>query len=91
MGPDLVPDRPASPAEQRVGGGTVAGRELVPAARPGDLRLQGGDAGFELGDRQGVEVLARKLRQEVGAAGGKVVRLHFVNVDRAGRAVNNVA
>lgn len=42
----------------------------------GDLTLQPGDAALQLGNRQGIEILAHELCEEVAGTGKRVVQVH---------------
>ena len=46
------------------------------AATARDLCVERGDPRLQLGDRQGVEVLAHELRHQIGGPGRKIVRFH---------------
>ncbi len=50
-----------------------------PLTNAGNFGLQRGDAGVELLDRQGVEVLAGQFGDQVARAAGKIVGFHALN------------
>lgn len=62
--------------------------DLAPDA--GDFGLQRDDAGFQLRNRQAVEILAYQKRQRIVAAYRDVVHIHAHNVDPCRSDVNNV-
>ena len=62
---------------------------LHPRAGASDLRFQRGDPRFQIGDRQGIEILPGKAGQQVVEAGPGFVGIHGHSVDRGCGAVNN--
>ncbi len=57
---------------------------------PGNFGLQRNDAGLQLVERKGIEILRdERCKRIAGALGGDVVAVHCGKVDRAGGLVNN--